>query len=576
MTEAGTARWTEALLVARLFSQDPAGLGGVVVRACAGPVRDAWLAALQAMLPERCAIRKMPVGISDERLLGGLDLTATLAAGAPVVRPGLLAEADGGIILVPMAERLAEAAAHLCAVLDLGEVRLERDGLALKSPARVGVVLFDEGAGEAEQAPAALVERCAFQIDLGEISLHDIDGAAHPEIATDLPAEASLTDEQLAIICATAVAFGVDSLRAPILCARAAKLLARLNGRCVTQDEEIAAAARLILSPRATLIPADPAQQPEETPEQSPASSPEGDGGEETQKSGALADVVLEAVQAALPPALLEQMGNEKARTKASRGHGSGALRKSLMRGRPAGARRGDPGGHARLHLVETLRAAAPWQALRQADARRAGIIVHRSDFRVRRFAERAESTMIFAVDASGSAALERLAETKGAVELLLAEAYVRRTQVALIAFRGDRAEVVLAPTRSLARAKKCLAGLVGGGGTPLALGVETSQLLAEAARTQGRTPFVIFMTDGRANIARDRTPGRVQANEDALAAARRFRATGIAAAVLDISARPRDDALNFARAMGASYKLLPRAEAEKMRDIARALDPTA
>ncbi len=134
-------------------------------------------------------------------------------------------------------------------------------------------------------------------------------------------------------------------------------------------------------------------------------------------------------------------------------------------------------------------------------------MVVRRDDFRIARFAERAEATTIFAVDASGSAAVARLAEAKGAVELLLAEAYVARTQVALVAFRGTVAEVVLPPTRSLARAKRALAGLAGGGGTPLAAGLDVAAAVARVERGRGRSPFVVVLTDGRANIAarRDR-----------------------------------------------------------------------
>jgi magnesium chelatase subunit D len=639
--------WGDALLVAQLFASDPAAFGGVVVRAGAGPVRDAWLVALKGFIRSPATagaqpqievrgeaskigpvwapafagelpFRKMPIGISDERLLGGLDLTATLAGGGPVARKGLLAEADGGVLIIPMAERLAEATGHLCAALDTGEVITERDGMALRSPARIGLVLLDEGVGD-EQPPTALVERCAFLIDLSGVGFSEIPHAesssvppepfdfaqdklrpkgrsrgtssseAENPFAQSQPTSTSLgivsrlrsggtvapiSDTQITTLCATAAAFGIQSIRAPLHALNAAKALAALAGRADVDEEDVIIAARLTLAPRALTLPPFPEDQQAEPPPP-PSDNPEGEGDNEQKEIGELADVVLEAVRAALPEALLAQLEAGQAKSSAARGSGSGALRKSLKRGRPAGVRRGDPGGQARLHLVETLRAAAPWQKLRQGQTPREGIIVRRDDFRIRRFAERAESTMIFAVDASGSAALERLAETKGAVELLLAEAYIRRTQVALVAFRGAQAELLLPPTRSLARAKKCLAGLAGGGGTPLASGVEATQLVAEAAKSKGRTPFVIMMTDGRANIARDGTPGRPQANEDAIAAAKRFRSTGVAAAVIDISARPREYAVRFAAAMGARYAALPRVEAGAMRDLARSLDPT-
>ena len=134
------------------------------------------------------------------------------------------------------------------------------------------------------------------------------------------------------------------------------------------------------------------------------------------------------------------------------------------MRGRPAGVRQGRPHAGARLHLIETLRAAAPWQKLRRnamPDAPN-DLLVRVEDFRLRRHVERAQTTTIFVLDASGSSALNRLAEAKGAIELLLADCYVRRDRVAVIAFRSRSADLLLPPTRSLTRAKRCLAALPG------------------------------------------------------------------------------------------------------------------
>ena len=191
------------------------------------------------------------------------------------------------------------------------------------------------------------------------------------------------------------------------------------------------------------------------------------------------------------------------------------------------GTRAGMPGGGRRLSLIDTLRAAAPWQRVRGREDR---ILVRRDDLRVRRFESRAEALTIFAVDASGSSALARLAEAKGAVELLLAEAYVKRAQVALVAFRGTSAELLLPPTRSLARARRSLAELPGGGGTPLAAGLNAARELAEAAKARGRTPFAVVLTDGRANIAMDGSAVRATAASDADAAAKaieKYKANG-------------------------------------------------
>jgi magnesium chelatase subunit D len=235
------------------------------------------------------------------------------------------------------------------------------------------------------------------------------------------------------------------------------------------------------------------------------------------------------------------------------------------------GARRGWPRGGQRLALIDTLRAAAPWQRLRGA-AGSGRVAVRPDDFHVKRHRPRLATTTIFAIDASGSAALARLAEAKGAVETLLAECYVRRDEVAVLAFRGQRAELLLPPTRSLVRAKRSLAGLPGGGGTPLAAGLDAARLLAERIARDGATPVLVLLTDGRANIARDGNPGRERAREDALAAARALRAAAVPALVVDTSARPEPAARALAEALGATYLPLPPARPDRVARAAQAL----
>jgi magnesium chelatase subunit D len=200
---------------------------------------------------------------------------------------------------------------------------------------------------------------------------------------------------------------------------------------------------------------------------------------------------------------------------------------------------------------------------------------VRREDFHVWRFKQRSETTTVFVVDASGSAALHRLAETKGAVELLLADCYVRRDSVAVIAFRGAGAELLLPPTRSLVRAKRSLAGLPAGGGTPLAAGIASAHTLADAVRRRGATPVIVLLTDGRANIARDGTPGRARAGEEALAAARLMRLEGLSTLLLDTSPQPQESARQLAAAMGARYLPLPHAGATVLSAAVRAAGPT-
>jgi magnesium chelatase subunit D len=219
------------------------------------------------------------------------------------------------------------------------------------------------------------------------------------------------------------------------------------------------------------------------------------------------------------------------------------------------------PGRGARLALIETIKTAAPWQKIRPA--REDGRLAIRSDdLRIRRFVAQTQSTTIFAVDASGSAAFARLAEAKGAIELLLAEAYVKRAEVALVAFRGTDAALALPPTRSLPRAKKELAGLAGGGGTPIAAGLDLALKVAESERGRGRTALVVVLTDGRANVG-----GREgqSPQESALASARAFRVSGISAVFIDCSPRPRPQGAELAAAMGARLVTLPRVDAKSV-----------
>jgi magnesium chelatase subunit D len=564
--ERGAAAWEDALLAARLFAADPHRIAGIRVHARAGPVRDRWLGYLDRILEGRI-VRKLPSNIGADRLLGSLDLAATLSAGRPVVLPGLLAEADGGVIVIPMAERMApHVAAALTSALDDAEIAVERDGLTLRSAARIGIVLLDEGADTDEAPPAAIIERLGLACNLEGVSIGEA-GVPDAPHAHDHGARTVEDEDPIPILCQIAFAMGIDSARASILALSVAKAAALLAGRATISEGDLGCAARLSLLPRARKLPQS---EGEDDHDQTPGSSDRPNEPFDAQGDiGRLADRIVDAVRTTLPPDILVGLERAAALARGTQtGRGSAGLRKSLKRGRPVGVRPGKPGAGARLHLIETLRAAAPWQKFRRRSDDRAGVQVRVDDFRIRRFAEKSESTLVFVVDASGSAAAERLAETKGAVELLLAEAYVKRTQVALAAFRGGGAEIVLPPTRSLVRAKKCLADMIGGGGTPLASGIEAGQALAEDARGRGRTPFVIMMTDGRANVSRDGEGGRAQAETDAQAAARRFGLSGIKGVVIDIASRPRDDARILAQAMGADYAALPRVDARMMRDV--------
>jgi len=587
----------DASLAVSLFAVDPAGLGGVCLRSLVQPARTQWLEMLRGLLPPAVPMRRIPFNIADGRLLGGLDLAATLKANRPIAERGALAATDGGVVVVTMAERLSvHTAACINAVLDSGEIATERDGVLIRDRARVGIVALDE-------TMAFLVDLNGFDLRTPLASLHDIDEIRTAQLL--LP-RVAIPPELIEALCATAMALGAGSLRVSILGIKAARVLAALDGRTEVTTDDAVAAGRLVFAPRATTLP----QSQSQSQPQPPPSQELGDGDPEPGETDArpadpgetsndrretvepeqeeLSDTVLAATEAAIPRGLLETLRSDAPLR--SSGGGSpgraGALRKGGTWGRPSGVRSGMPRGHARLNVMETLRAAAPWQRLRGRlgigdDRLRLGddglglgdnrVRIDASDFRVSQYRQRAQTLTIFAVDASGSSALNRLAEAKGAVELLLADCYVRRDQVAVVTFRGRKAEVLLPPTRSLVRAKRNLAGLPGGGGTPLAAAIDTALLLANQSRRRGETPLLVLLTDGRANVARNGSGGREAAHADALQAARLLRTAKVAALFVDTSPRPNPLAEHLASAMNAQYIPLPYANARSLSRVVTA-----
>ena len=539
----------DAELTASLFAVDPGGLGGVCLRSPVHPARDQWLQILRDLLPEAAPLRRVPFNIPDGRLLGGLDLIATLKANRPIAQRGVLADSDGGVVVLAMAERLSTAtAARLSAVLDAGEIVMPREGVAIRNRCELGIVALDEGMSDEEYAPSALLDRFAFLLDLNGLSVRA------PLIAANLAEEilaarrlypaVTASDDIIQALCATALSLGVYSPRVSVLALRAARAAAALEERTEVSQEDAVLAGRLVLAPRATIAPAQSGAMPEPEPPQDkptdqttneasdPSPPAQNHAASEAEESDAppdidpqqLQELLLAATQSAIPPGLLARLrssATQRARQARGSGGRAGALRNAGGRGRPAGVRAGAPRGDARLNIIETLRAAAPWQGLR---GRTAGgesrIRVSADDFRVTRYKQRAPTLTIFVVDASGSSALNRLAEAKGAVELLLADCYIRRDQVAVIAFRGRTAELLLPPTRSLVRAKRSLAGLPGGGGTPLTAAIEAAVSLGQAAQRRGETPTLVMLTDGRANVSRDGSPGREAAHAQAMKAA--------------------------------------------------------
>ena len=588
--------WDDALWAAAALSVDPSGLRGVWLRAPHGPVRDEWLAQLARLHP---ALRRVPGHADSERLLGGLDLGATLHAGRAIYQPGVLTQPHPTLLLLPMAERLPDdTAAILGQVLDQGQVSAGRHHIAQDT--FIGLVALDESLEDEPPMAGVLQERLGLWLDLRHM------GRAGGEDdntrwlldtlpSMDLPAlrahalQLEIQDAVLKAVCQTAETLGVNSLRACLATVRLAKVLAALRGSDEVQEEDLGRAARLVLTPRATRAPAPPDQQaappepepqndtppdqppPSDPPEQPPADpSPEPPAFDPQE----MAELMLEAALASLPADVLAQLADHKTAAPAGRGQGrSGNRKPSFLRGTPMPPRPGNPRQGARLHVLATLNAAVPRQKLRRLPSHsRAKLAIRTEDFHVHRYAEHSPTCLIFAIDASGSAALHRLAEAKGAVELLLTQSYARRDQVCVIGFRGTQAEVLLPPTKSLVRAKRSLSGLPGGGGTPLARAIEQSLQVALAEKRLGHSPSLVMLSDGRPNVSLQGQGGRAQALEDALTLARVWRGHQLPAIWLDTSARPEPQAQQLAQAMGAHYVPLPMANSNRMAQAVQAV----
>jgi magnesium chelatase subunit D len=485
--------------------------------------------------------------------------------------------------------------------LDNGFISIERDGQSRRIESHFGVVALDEGIEDDEHPNEKIRQRAAFLLNLDILGWRDL-----PETDDDfVPDSESLQDarenfssvtvgeDSLNALVGVAEQLGVISIRALNLAINTAKCLAAFDKEDEVSSLHLQRAIALVLSPRATRMPQSAPPEEEEIPpesdeqpenEQDPVDQEQEDDKEEQDQENqepesnaetpqALEDEILEAAQAAIPADLLARLA-DLADLKSPKGMGgkTGAVKVGRMRGRPLGNMPGMPEGGKTLSIIDTLRAAVPWQRVRRAEMLAAGktvplgkIMIRKEDFRIKRYQERTQTLTMFIVDASGSSAMHRLAEAKGAVELLLAECYIRRDQVAVMSFRGSTAELILAPTRSLVKAKRSLSGLPGGGGTPLSRAIDESFEIASVSMRKGLTPTLVFLTDGRANIAKDGSPGRPKAMEDAQQSARAASYYSFKSLWIDTSPQARDEGKAMAALLGSMYLPLPNAGATEV-----------
>jgi len=570
--------WFDANVIAILLAINPKGLKGVTVKSQFGPVREAWLGYLK-QLTSSCGtqILKAPANISAEQLLGALDIEASLQAGSLIMSKGLLERVEGNLLLLPMVERMdLQAIALISQALD--------DKNKVDAAAPFAVIALDESDSTDEAISPRLLDRLAFELYLDQFSLADVREslkvhAQDIDEAKKLLPEIKCSDAYLEVMTKAGLSLGVSSFRANQFALEAAKTLAALRGLSEVGQDEVLDASRLVYTPSKRMninTEMDQTDQPDQDSDENrddqnqdsqPEDSQEDERNQEQPSNDELEDIIVEAVKASIPPQLLRQSKqNVRAGKSAAHVSGkSGAVQKNFFSGRPLTSRKGRPNDGRRLDILKSIRAAIPWQRLRgmmlDADQRsgaRARIDFRAEDLHIKQYLRRRGTVTIFLVDASGSSATQRLAEAKGALEELLAQCYIRRDEVAMVSMRGAKAEIVLPPTRSLVRAKRNLATLPGGGGTPLAAGFRAANEMAISLERKGLTPIIVIMSDGKANVNLNGVGGREGAHSDALMAAKELRIKNHRLLFVDTSPKPEILAQELSSAMAAQYFPLP------------------